>query len=399
MKYSDLASPEFYKDPYPLYAQLRAAGPMVPIAPNTLVTGRAEIVQAVLLERKLGRAYLDAIASRYGQDGVREPAFQALSRMMILFNPPTHTRVRALLMKAFNARQIEGLRDMTQDVANELIDSLPANRPFDLVQGLTNLMPLMIICRLMGIRQEDAAMLGNETCKFVPALEAAPLSRQQLDVANAATHKLEGYFRDVVADRRSTPGNDLISMMLSVNDNGDTLTEEEIISNVLLMFVAGFETTGNMMGLSLISLHRHPEQLEKLRANPALISSAITECMRFDSSVHAVQRVALEDLEVAGIPLKKGTLVMLSLGAANRDPAQYENPDSFLIDRPAAGMPLWFAAGIHFCMGARLALLELETAVATLLQRFPTLRLTNLDGLQWHSRNTVRGVKEIIATR
>ncbi|KWU23379.1 cytochrome [Burkholderia cenocepacia] len=398
LKYADLASPEFYRNPYPLYQQLRAAGPLVPIAPNTFITGRADIVRAVLVERKLGRGYLEAIASRYGEEGAKAPVFQAISRMMMLWNPPMHTRVRALLMKAFNARQIEGMREMTQQVADDLIDALPIDRPFDLVEGLTTPMPLTIICRLMGIRMEDTPMLGAETAKIVQALEAAPLNEQKLHEANTATIKVEDYFAKLVEERRQTPGDDLISKLLSVNDNGDTLTEEEIISNVLLMFVAGFETTGGMMGNALIALHQHPEQLAKLRANPALISSAVSECMRYDSSVHAVQRTALEDVEVAGIQLKKGTLVMLSLGAANRDPAQYEDPDAFLIERPDSGMPLWFAGGIHYCMGARLAMMELEIAINTLLARFPMMQLTNLDSFEYQTRNTVRGVKSIMAT-
>jgi len=398
MQYSDLASPDFYRNPYPLYEQLRAAAPMVPIAPNTLITGRAEIVRAVLLERKMGRAYMDAVRSRYGEEGVAAPVFQALSRVMLMLNPPSHTRLRALLMKAFNARQIEAMREITHQVANDLISALPTHGSFDLVKGLTGPMPITIICRMMDIRVDDALMLGDEACKVVQALEAAPLSQQQLADANSATLNLEGYFRDIVSARRRNPGNDLISMLLSVNDNGDTLNDEEIISNVLLMFAAGFETTTNMMGNALITLHKHPDQLAKLRANPELMTSAIYECMRYDSSVQALQRVALEDLEVAGIQFKKGTLVLLSLGSANRDPEQYDDPDTFNIERPETGMPLWFAAGIHYCIGARLAMLEMETAVSTLLRRFPTLRLTNLDSLEYQPRNVMRGVKSIMAS-
>ncbi|MEM5386553.1 cytochrome P450 [Paraburkholderia phymatum] len=397
MKYTDLASAEFYRDPYPLYQHLRQAGPFIPIAPNTLMTGRAEIVRSVLLDRKMGKAYLQAVRSRYGEAGVQQRVFQALSRTLLMMNPPTHTRLRALLMKAFNTKQIDSMREMSQATSDELIDALPTDGPFDLVSGFTTPMPVRLICKIMDMRVEDALMLGAEVSKMGQALEAAPLNTEQLAAANAANVNLEAYFKDLVAARRKKPGSDLISMLLSVNDNGDTLTEEEVVSNVLLVFAAGHETTGNMIGNALIALHRHPDQLEKLRAHPELLPSAINECIRFDSSLQAVQRIALEDTEIAGIPIPRGTLVMLSLGAANRDPAQYAEPEKLTIDRPeTTAIPLMFAAGIHYCIGARLAMLELESALGTILRRLPTLRLTNLDNLEWQPRNVLRGVKSLM---
>ena len=399
LQYSDLASPDFYRNPYPLYEKLRAAGPFVQMAPKALITGRAETVRAVLLDRKMGKAYLQAVHSRYGEAGVQQPVFQALSRTLLMMNPPTHTRLRALLMKAFNAKQIDSMREMSQASSDELIDALPTDRTFDLVSGFTTPMPVRLICKMMDMPVEDALMLGGEVSKMGQALEAAPLNAEQLAAANAANVSLEAYFRDLVAARRKKPGSDLISMLLSVNDNGDTLTEDEVVSNVLLVFAAGHETTGNMIGNALIALHRHPDQLEKLRENPELLPRAINECIRFDSSLQAVQRIALEDTEIAGVPIPQGTLVMLSLGAANHDPAQYAEAEKLIIDRPEAKeMPLMFAAGIHYCIGARLALLELESALGTILRRLPTLRLTNLDNLEWQPRNVLRGVKSLMCT-
>ncbi|MFL9962497.1 cytochrome P450 [Paraburkholderia sediminicola] len=400
MKFTDLSSAEFYQDPYPLYQRIRDDGRLVPIAANTFITGHHDIIEALLLDRKMGRRYLDSIRVRYGEEGIHEPVFQTMSRMFLMMNPPEHTRLRALLMKAFNARQIDLLREVTQAVADELIDALPADRPFDLVSSFTVPMPVRIICRLMDVRIDDASMLGADVGELMQSLEAAPLSADRLASANAAARKLEAYFKDVVAARRRKPGTDLISTLLSVNDDGDTFSEDEIISNVILLFFAGHETTSNMIGNALISLHRHPDQLDKLRAHPELLPRAVSECMRHDSSVQFVARTALEETEVDGVTLPKGTTVFMLLGAANRDPARFENPDKLDIERSeSTNRSIMFGGGIHYCLGARLATLELETALGTLLTRLPNLRLTNIDDLQWHPRNTLRGVTSLIATR
>jgi cytochrome P450 len=400
MKFTDLSSADFYRDPYPLYQRIRDEGRLVPIAPNTFITGHYDIIDALLLDRKMGKGYLDGIRVRYGEEGVHQRVFQTISRMFLMMNPPAHTRLRALLMKAFNARQIELLRETSQVVADELIDALPANGPFDLVSTFAVPMPVRIICRLLDVRIDDAPMLAAEVGQLVQSHEAAPLNADQLASANSAASNLEAYFKDVVAARRRKPGTDLISTLLSVNDNGDTFSGDEIISNVILLFSAGHETTSNMIGNALISLHRHPDQLDKLRAHPDLLPRAVSECMRYDSSVQLVTRMALEETEVDGATLPKGAIVFLLLGAANRDPAHFEKPDKLVIERPeSTSRSIMFGGGIHYCLGARLATLELETALGTLLTRLPNLRLTNIDDLQWHPRNTLRGVTSLIATR
>ncbi|MFM0290501.1 cytochrome P450 [Paraburkholderia megapolitana] len=398
MNYTDLASPDFYRDPYPVYQLLRQAGNLVPIAPRTLITGHADIARTVLADRKMGKSYLEAVRTRYGEAGVSQPAFQALSKMLLMMNPPAHTRLRALLMKAFNSRQIDLLRDISQSTADELIDALEANRPIDLVSEFAAPMPIRIICKIMDVPLDHAPTLGANVGRLAQTLEAAPLSPEQIAAANTALENLEHYFKDIIATRRSHPGTDLISTMLSINDNGETFSENEIIWNVIFIFAAGHETTSNMIGNALIALHKHPDQLEKLRARPELLTQAINECMRYDSSVQIVQRVALEDTDIHGVAVPKGTIVLLSLGATNRDPMQFDQPDTLLIERPeSANAPLVFSGGIHYCLGARLAMFELETALGTILRRLPDLRLTNLDTLQWHQRNTLRGVTSLLA--
>jgi cytochrome P450 len=400
MKLSDLSSPEFYRNPYPFYEEIRGQGKLIPMGPNIFLTGHYDVINTILLDRRMGKGYMASIRARYGEEGVHQPAFQALSRMFLMMNPPTHTRLRALLMKAFDAKRIEMLRDISQRVADELIDAFPAGEAFDLVANYMQPLPVRIICSLLDVPVEDAMALGMAVSHLVQSLEAAPLDAQGLEKINAAALKLEGYFKTVVAARREQKGSDLISMLLSVEENGEKLSEDEVISNVILLFAAGHETTANMIGNSLIALHRHPDQLDLLKRQPDLLPRAVMECMRYDSSVQLLTRMALEDTEACGLALPKGSLVFMCLGAANRDPERFEAAETLRIERAETGSRLiMFGGGIHYCLGARLATLELQIALGTLLTRLPDLRLADTDALHWHARNTLRGVESLMATR
>ena len=398
MKLSDLSSPAFYANPYPFYEQLRAQGAFVPLAPNLVITGQYSVINALLRDKRIGKTYMQSVTARYGDNGPKQPVFQALSRMFIMMNPPVHTRLRGILMGAFNARQVDMLRDVTQSVANDLISALSPETDFDLVSDYASPLPINVICRLLDVPVEDGVKLGTATTHFGHALEAAPMKAEQLDAANEATSVLENYFEGVIEARRSNPGNDLISSLIRAEDAGETLTTAEIVSNVLLLFVAGHETTSNMLGNALIALHRQPEQLAMLKADGSLLPEAVAECMRFDTSVQMIARTAFEDLEVDGHHIARGTLVFMMIGSANRDPNAFDEADKLDIRRSGSRASVSFAAGIHHCLGARLAVLELEIGLATLFSRLPGLRIANLDALQWRQRNTLRGVKSLKAS-
>jgi cytochrome P450 len=400
MKLQDLSTPEFYRDPYPFYEKIRAGGKIFKVAPNILLSGHFDMIDAMLLDRRMGKGYMESIRARYGEDGPNQPAFQGLARMFLMMNPPAHTRLRTLLTKAFDARHVEALRQVCQEVADELVDAFPRREAFDLVSAYCAPLPVRIICRLLDVPVADADMLAADVNQLVLSLEAAPLPPEGVDKVNAAMLAVEAYFRRLVRARRSQPGDDLISVLLSVEADGEGMTEEEIISNVILLFIAGHETTANMMGNALIALHRHPEQLRQLKQRPEWLPRAINECLRYDSSVQFTTRMALEDTEAGGVALPKGSIVFMCVGAANRDPARYADPDKLVIDRPETGNRLIsFGGGIHYCMGARLAAMELQVGLATLLARMPDMRLVNLDALQWRPRNTVRGVETLVAAR
>jgi cytochrome P450 len=399
MKLADLATPSFFENPYPTYEKLRAEGPFVPVAPNALMSGHYDIVDTLLHDRRMGKDYMESIRIRYGDEGPKMPLFQGFSRMFLLINPPAHTRMRSLMMKAFNARQVESMREVAQTITHRLIDAFESRGTADLTAEYAFPLPIEIICGMLDLPVEHAYRIGGAASRIAKVFEPAPISAEELQKTSDAYVSLEKYFGDVVTARRAQPGDDLISMLISVEEGGETLSHEEIVSNVILLFLAGHETTSNMIGNALVSLHRNPAQLEKLKNNPSLMPKAVAECIRYDGSVQMVTRVVSEDVEIAGVKLARDTALFASIGAANRDPARFDDPDTLDIERDDHGRLLSFGGGIHYCLGARLALLELETSLAALFERAPNLRLRNLDDLHWNNGSSIRGVQSLVASR
>jgi hypothetical protein len=395
MNFTDFSSPAFFADPYPLYEKVRQAGSLLPVGPNARVTGRFEIIDALLRDRRMGKTYLQSVRARYGDNAVQQPVFQALSRTFLMMNPPSHTRLRALLMKAFNARQIGKLREIVEATARELVERIGTKTEFDLVSEFALPLPIEIICRLLDIPSANGTELGVAASRLVSAFDLAPLDERMLGDANEAALTLERYFQEVIEQRRITPGDDLISALVGVDDDGVTLSDDEIVSNTILLFIAGHETTSNMIGNAMVALFRQPARLDQLKHDPALIPQAVAECMRYDGSVQMVVRTALEEVVIEDVTLAPGTIVFMLIGAANRDPAVFPNPDQLDFNRGSGAPSLSFGGGIHYCLGARLALLEMEAAFGCLLARFPDMRPVNLDQLVWHRRNNLRGVQSL----
>jgi cytochrome P450 len=396
MKLADLGTPAFFANPYPTYETLRAEGPLVSIAPNALMSGHYDVVDTLLHDRRMGKDFMESVRVRYGDEGPKMPLFQGFSRMFLLINPPAHTRLRNLLMKAFNMRQIESMRETAQTTAHRLIDGFESRGTADLTAEFAFPLPVEIICGMLDLPVEHTHRIGGATSQIAKVFEAAPISAEELQKTGLDYVSLEEYFADVIKARRAQPGNDLISMLISVEENGEKLSDDEIISNVILLFLAGHETTSNMIGNALVALHRHPQQLERLKRDPGLMPKAVLECLRYDGSVQMTVRMAQEDVEVAGMKIRRGTVLFLSVGAANRDPAKFTDPDRLDVGRDE-GRVQTFGAGIHHCLGYRLALIELETALRVLLERLPNLRLTSLDTLTWNQRGNLRGVAALPA--
>ncbi|QGZ59531.1 cytochrome P450 [Paraburkholderia acidiphila] len=395
MQFSDFASPAFFANPYPLYEKIRAAGPILPVGPKAFVTGRFAIVDALLRDPRMGKTYLQSVAARYGDEAPARPVFQSLSRTLLMMNPPAHTRLRALLMKTFNARSIEKLTSIVEATTHELLERAASRAEFDLVSDYALPLPVQIICRLLDVSVADATTLGDAASQLVAAFDLAPLDEDGLRAADEAALSLECYFHGVVEQRRAQPGDDLISAMLSVEDEGSRLTDEEVVSNAVLLFIAGHETTSNMIGNMMIALFRHPQQMEALKHEPKLLPRAIAECMRYDGAVQMLVRTALEDITLGDATLARGSVVFMLIGSANRDPAAFPAPDTLDFARSTGTPAVAFGAGIHYCLGARLAALELDVAMRALLARFPEIRPVDLDALVWHRRNNLRGVTSL----
>ena len=395
----DFRSPAFIADPYPLYARLREQAPVYALGPQTwLVTGYHDADQ-VLRDSRLGKDFPSVLARRYGRDMGGEPVFRIVNAFLLLMNPPAHTRLRGLVSKAFSVRQANELRVLTQRLAEGLVDDWIGLGQADLVDVFNYPLTVRVICAMLDIELEHSLAFQTETQALVKTFELAPLSAAELASANAAATRFDEFFREVCRQRRQRPGGDLVSLLLRAEEGGERLSEDEIIANIVLLFTAGHETTANMLGNALSLLFRHPEQLARLKAEPGLLPKAVEECLRFDTSVQIAARVALEPLELRGARIAAGDTVYLALGAANRDPSVFDEPDRFDIDRPESTLKkaLSFGGGAHYCLGARLARIELETALETLFRRLPGLDIPP-HGLQWKPTFTVRGLESLPAT-
>jgi cytochrome P450 len=396
MKLADFATPEFFQNPYPIYEKLRAEGPLVPIGPNTMMSGQYDVVEKLLSDRRMARNFEQSIRARYGDEGFRQPVLQAFRKLLFVLNPPEHTRLRNLVMKAFGASQIDSMRGLAYTTAHRLIDEFEEQDTVDLVSAYAQPFPVEIINAMMGVRREHSAQLADALKHVANLFDPVAVDAEELARANDAYRFLDHYFGELIEDRRKRPGTDLISLLISVEDNDRMLAKDEIVANVIMFYLDGHETTTHMIGNALVALQRHPEQFDALKRDLARLPNAVSELLRYDGSVHLTARTAAEDMEVNGVTVPRNTHVYLSLAAANRDPKKFDKPDRLDIERVLPRV-MTFGGGIHHCLGYRLALLELETALGVLLSRLPGLTLAGLDDLHWLPRGTLRGVEKLTA--
>jgi hypothetical protein len=325
-----------------------------------------------------------------------EPAFSMVGRFLLLMNPPEHTRLRTLLSKAFGVKQAAELRRLATTEADRLLAKLKGRGAADLVGDFNYPFPIAVICALMNLGQADRPLFEQETRALVKVLEITPLNPAEIAAANRAAELFDDYFRRLLAERRQAPGADLISLLLRAEEGTDRLSEDEIIANITLLFLAGHETTANMLGNAVWSLYRHREAWARVWREPGLLLDAVDESLRFEPAVHIAARTVFEEASVAGVPLPAGALIYVNLGAANRDTAVYAEAESFRLGRPASEPKgLAFGGGIHYCLGARLARIELECGLAALFRRLPALRIEQPATLRWKPTLTIRGLEEL----
>ncbi len=364
-------SPRVYHNPYPTYAALRAKDPVhwSPVM-DSWVFSRYEDVDAILRDPKRfsndARTRQSPRARRAGTVGTDDPS-------MLFLDPPDHTRLRALVSKAFTPRAIEALTPRIRTIMEELLDHIEDSASFDAMEAVAFPLPVIVIAELLGVPTEDRAQFRVWSDQRARALEPN-MTASEREIAVDAGHKLDAYFLRIITARRAEPRDDLISALVAVEEAGDKLTEQELLILLRLLLVAGNETTTNLIGNGLLALLRHPEQMQTLRRNPSLMPAAVEELLRYDPPVQLDGRTTLEDVEFAGRRLTKGQSIVLLIGSANRDPDVFSHPERLDVSRSEASN-ISFGRGIHHCLGAPLARIEGRIAFEAMLERFAELRL------------------------
>ena len=373
-------SPEIRDDPYEAYRKLRERDPVhrLRLLNAWLLTGYKEIDEAL-------RDHEHFTNSQRGF------AFTEL-RTLLHTDPPTHTRLRSLILKAFTPRAVEKLEPSIRDTAERLLDDIAGKAQIDIIADIAYPLPVIVIADMLGVPPEDRDRFKVWSDDLALSVEPV-LARTHTDRIRKSWDEIFAYFEGIIALRQADPKDDLISLLIAAEDQGNKLTREELLLTLLLLLVAGNETTRNMIGNGTLALLRNPEQMELLRNDRSLLESAVSEFLRYDSPVQLNGRYVFKDAVVGGKRVRAGQQLLCALGAANRDPAVYADPDRLDIARNEA-KHLSFGRGIHHCLGSSLAMLEGRIVFAALLDRYASMRLAREP--EYRDRIVLRGVKELV---
>jgi cytochrome P450 len=368
----------FIADPYADYAELRERAPVLyDEATDHWLVSRFEDVDALLRDRRFGRTYLHVGTheemGRPTPPDWHAPFWDLINAGILDMEPPDHTRVRKLVAKAFTPRFVEKLRPRVQGIVDALIDDVAGGGEFDLLPTLAEPLPVTVIAEMLGIPEADRDLLRPWSADIVKMYELNPSIASQQDAVRASG-EFASYLRELARERRGDQGEDLISGLVHVVDEGETLTEDELIGTCVLLLNAGHEATVNSTLLGWWALFRHPERLKELRADHTLIPSAVEELLRLQTPLPMFERWVLEPFDLHGVRIPKGAELGLLFDSANHDPSVFEEPEVLRLDRKP-NPHLTFGAGIHFCLGAPLGRMELQISFRALLERFPELEL------------------------
>ncbi|MET8448634.1 cytochrome P450 [Streptomyces sp. NPDC005209] len=370
--------PAFLADPYPAYAELRARGRVYYFEPTNqwLVPHHAD-VSALLRDRRLGRTYQHRFThedfGRTAPSPEHEPFHVLNDHGMLDLEPPDHTRIRRLVSKAFTPRTVEQLKPYVADLAGELVDRLVEAGGGDLLTDVAEPLPVAVIAEMLGIPEADRAPLRPWSADICGMYELNP-SEDAASRAVRASVEFSEYLRELIAERRKEPGDDLISGLIAAHDEDDRLTEQEMISTCVLLLNAGHEATVNATVNGWWALFRNPDQLAALRADHSLVPSAVEELMRYDTPLQLFERWVLDEIEIDGTTIPRGAEIAMLFGSANHDPSVFTAPDRLDLTRED-NPHISFSAGIHYCIGAPLARIELAASMTALLEKAPALTL------------------------
>jgi pimeloyl-[acyl-carrier protein] synthase len=384
---------EFFQNPYPFYEQIRSTHPIywgnLFKYPGWYVTGYEEAITILKDTRFKNRIPLPQTSKKY------EQLKNIQNDMMLFKNQPDHKRLRFLVSNVFTPRMVEHLRPYIQETVIDLLQLVQHKKSMDVISDFAFPLASLIIAKILGVPGEDRNQFREWALSLIQTIDFTR-SRKALDNGNEITINLRNYFRKLMETRRQSPEEDLISLLIKEEQQGDRLTEEEVLATCILLVIAGHETTVNLISNSILTLLKHPHQMMLLKENSALIENAVEEFLRYESPTQMTARVASEDIEINQTTIKKGDQVYILLGAANRDPNQFAHAHVLDITRNP-NPHLAFGYGTHFCLGAPLARLEAQIAIQTLLQQMDNLQLASSD-LPWRKLIGFRSLNELPIT-
>jgi len=388
-----LLDPEVLANPYPLYARLRTEDPVHwdPFLHAWVVTRYPDVL-TVLHDYSADRTPTPEQLGAMGLESLT-PIAAVMVRQMLFMDAPAHTRLRGLASVAFSPRRVEVLRGHIQEIADRLIDDTAAAGRMDLMAQFANPLPAIVTAEMLGVPVEDHDRLKCWSADFAEMLGNFQHNPDRVPRVLRSVEEMTAYFRDAIASQRHTPREGLVRSLLTAEIEGDRLSEEEVIANCIVTMVGGQETTTNLIGNGMLTLLRHPQELERLRSDPSLTPSAVEELLRYESPSQHTARMAPTDRELGGRAIRKRQAVIAVMGAANRDPERFPDPDRLDLSRqPNRHVAFGWAA--HFCFGAPLARIEGQIAFDTLLRRLPELRLES-GPLEWRENLGLRGLRSL----
>jgi pimeloyl-[acyl-carrier protein] synthase len=390
--------PAFIADPYPIYARLREEDPIHRSFMGAWVLTRHEHVKLAYRDNRFRAPDVPAnlrrknefLKTRHAAEGFNLDSLEAnLSRWFAFLEDPDHQRLRNLVARTFHKRTADSMRDMIRESAEVLIEKVRHKGQMDLIHDFASELPTRVIARVFGIQDEHLPQLFNWMSRLAPVLDPLQSLEALKDMNEASGHFIE-FTRDLVAQRRAHPRSDLTTELLQAHEEHGALTDDEIVSTVIHLFATGEQTIIGFLSNSMLALLRNPEQLAMLRKDPAIMDTAIEELLRYDPAFQISSRHAAQDFELEGKAIRKGEQVYLAIGAANRDPRRFDDPDRLDLKR-AKNPHLSFGEGRHFCIGAFLARMQARVALETLFERLPGIRLTG-EPLRYMGQVTLRRV-------
>jgi cytochrome P450 len=381
---------DYFQDPLAYFARMRAEGPVTPVRMPEgnrawMITRYAE-VRAALADPRLAK---DWVSKLEPADFEPDPVTGYLGAHLLSLDPPDHTRLRRLVVKAFTARRIAGLRPRIEEITASLLDEMSGRDVVDLIEAFAFPLPITVICELLGVPAADQDKFEG----WSHAIVSSVVSQEEFLAAGTAMFY---YFTDLLAAKRSSPADDLVSALIAARDSGDSLDERELIALLFLLLVAGHETTTNLIATGTLALLSHPAELSRLRADWSLLPAAVEELLRYSNPLnHTTDRFTTEPVSLGGVTIPAGEWVLCVTSSANRDPSRFASPDVLDLGRDASGH-LAFGHGIHYCLGAPLARLEGEVAFRALLTRFPALALAApVESLRWRPSSLIHGLESL----